>query len=605
MSRLNKYLLTVNTLFSEENLSKNPNKKYILKGDRKKINALSPEYLNSIIFLDNTNINTNNINQTNTNNITNNGTTIIFTEQSFSSKNNNQNHQLILRQSINNNINNIKEESYSIDDKSNEVQVERQPGSNMNYTSMKSGEFLLTLYDRGKYHNSINNEKNDDLFIIEGYKLSESNPYLYSCQKLHPFSIFYNTKYPELFNKKTNDLKLPAPYFIDKEEWRKPMDFSYKNIFNGITINDKLGLVISDPIVKNKFSGLIKNIIFQILKVPFGHHISLNVKIFEPKTVQERYMYIFCYINNYILKASNEKISKYERFKLVITCIFAGMHAGSQQLKPFNPFVGETYQGELPNGAKIYAENVSHKPLATRFYIFYKNIYKIYGYFDFSVKSQNFGNEMLICQKGPIYIKFPQISEFIICHLPEIRVVNAISENGRAIRYTGNHVFIDIKNNFKAVIKYDYNEKCVHGVKGCTMKYNFPFDYFYDYEKEWDFGNKFKFENSLINEYEIIENIKGSFVKNLIIGNEEVWNVELNIPEYIRPCKDVIPSDGRFREDLIWLYRSFYNAKNSEEEKIYMNISQDWKVMMEEFNRWERKHRADYKARYSHWNKNK
>ena len=81
------------------------------------------------------------------------------------------------------------------------------------------------------------------------------------------------------------------------------------------------------------------------------------------------------------------------------------------------------------------------------------------------------------------------------------------------------------------------------------MKYNFPFDYFYDYEKEWDFGNKFKFENSLINEYEIIENIKGSFVKNLIIGNEEVWNVELNIPEYIRPCKDVIPSDGRFREE--------------------------------------------------------
>ena len=64
----------------------------------------------------------------------------------------------------------------------------------------------------------------------------------------------------------------------------------------------------------------------------------------------------------------------------------------------------------------------------------------------------------------------------------------------------------------------------------------------------------------------------------------------------MRPVKNCIPSDGRFREDLIWLYRSF-NADNDEEKKIYLDISQEWKVMMEEFNRWERRRRSEIKSK--------
>ena len=73
--------------------------------------------------------------------------------------------------------------------------------------------------------------------------------------------------------------------FITKDDWCKPVDNSFQTVFYGIDINDKIGLVISDPVVKTKFSGLIKDIIFQILQVPFGHHIYLNVKIFKPKTI--------------------------------------------------------------------------------------------------------------------------------------------------------------------------------------------------------------------------------------------------------------------------------------------------------------------------------
>ena len=212
---------------------------------------------------------------------------------------------------------------------------------------------------------------------------------------------------------------------------------------------------------------------------------------------------------------------------------------------------------------------------------------------------------MIINQKGPIYIKFPELNECIVCHIPCVKAVNAISETSRALLYFGNMVYVDVKNNLKAVIQFNFNKNKFHEIKGCTMIYNFPSNYKYIFDKEWEFGNKFKVEDSLNKKYnkkkpkniEIIDSINGSYLEQLIIGQKVVWNINEQIPEYIRPVRNCIPSDGRFREDLIWLYRSFYCIQNQEEEEIYRNISMEWKVMMEEFNRWERKNRAYYKEK--------
>ena len=475
-----------------------------------------------------------------------------------------------------------------------------------NSLDKKSSEFLLTLFNQGVYRSEESeNKKTIELTQRqkEKFKLKNNNPYLYSFNSFHPFSLFYGTKYGELV-KKDGELKLPAPNFITKDEWCKSVDNSLKAVFEGIYINDKLGLVITDPVVKKKFSGLIKDIIVQILKVPFGHHISLNVKIFEPKTILERYTDTFSYANTFLIPASSPKLTSYERFKLVIAFEFSGIYIGCNQLKPFNPFVGETYQGELPNGAKLYVENVTHKPLVARFLLIYKKVYEISGYWDISVKTQNFGSEMLINQKGPIYVKFPEINESIICNMPCVKAVNATSETSRALLYFGTEVFIDVKNKLKAVIQYNFNKNKFHEIKGCTMKYNYPKDYKYIFDKEWEFGTNFKLDekNHKIKKnkgdiYEVLDYIKGSWLENLTIGNEEIWDINKHIPEHIRPVRHCIPSDGRFREDLIWLYRSFYGAKNEEEEEIYRSISNEWKVMMEEFNRWERKNKATYKEK--------
>ena len=453
-----------------------PSEKYIIKGDKNAEHEIQPVYLRKMSSRYQSSSN-NNRNYHSSFNVS-----LNTTEPSFIEKKTN-----FTAGRKGNILNRISEEdAYQVGSSDSDNNDDENDIINQN----KSSEFLKSLFNRGVCHD----EEIENIIELtqrqrEQFKLKNNNPFLYSFKQLHPFSMFYGTKYNKLIQK-NNELKLPAPNFITKEDWCKPGDVSFKYIFKGIEIKDKLGIVISDPVIRKKFSGLVKDIILQLFKVPFGHHISLNVKIFEPKTILERYTSIFSYANIFLLPACEPKLTPFERLKYVITFQIAGLYIGSQQLKPFNPFLGETYQGELPNGAKLYVENVTHKPLVARFLLFYKKKYEISGYWDLAVNVQKLGSEMIINQKGPVYVKFPELNECIVYHLPYVKVVNASSENDRALVYFGNQVYSDTKNGLKAVIQFNMNKNSFHEIKGSILKYEFPKDYNFNFDKEWEFGNK-------------------------------------------------------------------------------------------------------------------
>jgi hypothetical protein len=202
----------------------------------------------------------------------------------------------------------IKEQEEKID--SSDILEDIRYEENINNSlDKKSTEFLVSLFNMGVCDDEINpielttRQK-------KAFKLEDNNPYIYSFKKMHPFSMFYNTKYSKLVNKH-NELELPAPNLITKEDWIKPVELTFDYCFEGVEINDKLGAVVKDPSIKIKFAGLIKDIILQLLKVPFGHHISLNVKIFEPKTVLERYSSAFSYANVILLPVCVPGIEPY------------------------------------------------------------------------------------------------------------------------------------------------------------------------------------------------------------------------------------------------------------------------------------------------------
>lgn len=462
----------------------------------------------------------------------------------------------------------------------------------------QESDFLLNLYNLGMYDPKNPSHQRGTVVLTEKQKEKWKLPdyhhlvYANNINNYHPFCFFYGTKYSDLV-KEDGETKLPEGKLVNYRDWQKEPDYTLKGIYKGIEINDKVGLVIVDPFVKKKYSGLVADIIIQLLKVPFGHHMCLNVKIFEPKCLEERLTNIFSFANRYLIPASDSSLTTYDRFKSVIQFIMSGMYIPAQQLKPFNPYLGETFQGELPNGAKIYVEQVTHKPLCARYYMFFENVYKIYGYFNFDVRSEGLGSTMYVMQQGPCIVEFPQLNEKVTFHVPEIKIVNARNENGRANLYSGNMVFVDNKNNFKAVIQFGFNKKKFHEIMGCTFKFNFPPGYKYDYKTEWEFGKKLKIDKQK-KDPNYLEEIKGSWISNLFIGNKLYWDSKAQVPEFIKPSKTCLPSDGRFREDLCWLWKSFYEAKNETERKTYENISQKWKLLMEDFNRWDRKRRAEY-----------
>ena len=331
--------------------------------------------------------------------------------------------------------------------------------------------------------------------------------------------------------------------------------------------------------------------IWQILKVPFGHTISLQIKMFEPKCLMERFTNIFSLINYFLIPASNPKISPLERFKLITSFGISGLYIPVQQLKPFNPTLGETFQAELANGTKLYVEQVSHIPLASRFYIIYKNIYKIHGYFAFSVNSESFGSTVYVVQKGPVNVEFIQLGEIITFSVPKIKLLNASSEKGRSNLYEGIFNCIDTKNELRSIVKFYENKQIFHEIKGEIFNFKYEENYKFDNDKEWDYGKKYKFD---CNE-NIISKISGSWLEKVYIDKKIYWDIDAQIPEYFKPCEYVLPSDGRYREDLIWLFRSFYCAKNEKERKLYEDIAQEWKVTMEKFGRIERKMRQNGK----------
>ena len=459
-------------------------------------------------------------------------------------------------------------------------------------------DLLLDLYNKGMYDKTNPSHQHGLVKLTEKqkskWKLPDYHPLVYAAniKDFHPFSFFYGTKYKDLV-KENGETKYPEGKLVNYNEWQVEPDYSLNGIYKGIQINNKVGLVIVDPVVRKKYSGLVTDIIIQLLKVPFGHHMCLNVRIFEPKCLEERFTNVFSYANKYLISASEPNMDPYERFKTVITFIFSGLYIPAQQLKPFNPYLGETFQGELPNGAKVYCEQVTHKPLCIRFYMFYKNVYKFYGYFNCSVRSEGLGSTMYVCQQGPCIVDFPQLNEKIIFNVPEIKIVNARNENGRANLYAGAMNFVDIKNKYRAVIQFDFNKKKFHEIRGCTFKCDYQPGYKFMYDVEWPYGKKLKLEK-LKKDPNYLEEIKGSWITELVIGNKQYWDIKAQNPEFIKPTKTCLPSDGRFREDLCWLYKSFYDSKNEVERKAYEKISQWWKLLMEDHNRWERKRRAEY-----------
>ncbi len=195
-----------------------------------------------------------------------------------------------------------------------------------------------------------------------------------------------------------------------------------------------------------------KNVIWEVVKT-LGKNlvngkdligISLPVQLFEPRSYLHRLTDGWWSAPIYLNKAA-EAEDPLTRFKHVITFIISGFFntCENQKGKPFNPILGETFQGLYEDGTAIFCEQASHHPPVTCWMMIGPNeSWRYYGYGEWSASF--WGNSVKGHQYGPNFITFPDGTE-ITFSLPEVNV-GGLLFGDRILEYTGTIDFKDMKN---------------------------------------------------------------------------------------------------------------------------------------------------------------
>eukprot|EP00741_Cyanophora_paradoxa_P021675 tig00000241_g20921.t1 len=98
----------------------------------------------------------------------------------------------------------------------------------------------------------------------------------------------------------------------------------------------------------------------------FGRSVSLPIALFEPRSHLQRMTDFFVYLD--FLHAAAMERDPVQRLQLIIAFAISSLHwEMREQKKPFNPVLGETYKGVYPDGSRVFCEQVSHHPPTSRF----------------------------------------------------------------------------------------------------------------------------------------------------------------------------------------------------------------------------------------------
>eukprot|EP00347_Sterkiella_histriomuscorum_P004889 403358700 len=402
------------------------------------------------------------------------------------------------------------------------------------------------------------------------------------------------------------DKLCPPPVYFSDELLLKELPVEKEEILKGLQETPQGGLVCVDKEAMEKQKGVLVDVLKQltvnILKGLTITHISLPVKIFEPRSTLQRIVDLFSFSPIFLTRASQTP-DHLERFKLVIANAVSSIYLCCAQNKPFNPILGETLQAQFSDGTEVYCEHTSHHPPISNFYVHPKDRkgYEFWGFYEF-VGSMS-GNSLRAGQKGPNNIKFED-GQHIRYSLVDSKLGGTIMGD-RTVEGVGNMVFEDLTNNFKCVLFFNTYQKSGFwtvtetGKKdeffGVIYKTKQPIDPVASFKSYYIKGAKDIPDISKI-EPEIEEKlatVTGSWLRELKIDDQVYWNIDQDKPLRQIPMLDksqfVLPSDWRYRDDLIWL--KYENIP----------IAHNWKVRMEVQQRYDRKLRQlNQKGKGSH-----
>ena len=414
-----------------------------------------------------------------------------------------------------------------------------------------------------------------------------------------------NTFISEKIFNKSEIFKAPFPIRLTKEQ----LTFKYTQDFlKDFLIKDNSGVYSLKQEIVDRQGGVIKDLIGQLTKsiVSKTHiTISLPIRIFEPRSMIERYTDWFSFAPDILEKAAKCD-NNLETFKYVIIFSLSAIFRSTEQLKPLNPLLGETYQCQWEDGSKFYIEHISHDPPISRIYITSsKNLYIVSGYINMElggILKAVITNSMQMIPKGKITVYFPQKKQTVSFQLPKINLGGALWGQ-RYIYFYDLMKFEDTDNNLKAVIAFanstkELKKKRIQDIYGKIFKYTYTQK---DLEKPF-YTESIPFKPFPPNNDDVITEITGSWLENIQFDGKVAFSIQENSPPALNPSDNPLPSDSRYREDKIWLKHSF---DNKEFGKVFEGYAQSWKLGLEAQQRYEKELRKEFEKKNKIKNKKK
>ena len=396
---------------------------------------------------------------------------------------------------------------------------------------------------------------------------------------------------------KTNTLNAPFPIRLTLQQLTYNFD---KNYLKDYLIKDYEGVYCLNQEVIDKQSGIIKEVITQLTKCFWSGtamSLSLPIRIFEPRSMLERYTDWFAFAPDLLAKAGT-CTDKIEAFKYVVTFSLSALFRSSEQLKPLNPMLGETYQCEWKDGTKFYLEHTNHTPPISHFYIkSSQDLFIVSGYIQMEmggIMKAMFKNAMLMVPKGKITVYLPKLKQTINYQFPKITMGGAIW--GQRHVYFSDHMkFEDTQNNLKAIIAFgnarkELKGKRIHDIYGKIFKYRYTV---YDLNQEF-YNESIPSYPFPSNEKDVISEITGSWLEDIKIDNKVYLSIKETVSPQIYPSENVLDSDARYREDKQWLQLSW---DNKDFEKTFEGYAQCWKLALEAQQRYDRGLRKEWKEK--------
>jgi hypothetical protein len=276
--------------------------------------------------------------------------------------------------------------------------------------------------------------------------------------------------------------------------------------------------------------------------------------------------------------------SSVERLKLVTAAIVGASQYQMNQWKPFNPILGETFQGTLDKHTQVYIEHISHHPAISYYYIVNES-WKCWGYFLYNAKIKP--NKVIAFAEHWNTIQFND-GQIIKFSWPALEMGNFILGT-RKMAMVRNLVVKDETAHIKTIVKFNVEAKRramgllstwkMNELQGKLYRYNPEKESAMNKKKWYDSLNAFEKMTDLEEEYEVVT---GNWLQSLLFNDKVYWDQSFNSKACVQtPVENSLPSSYRFREDLTWL--------SYKEEKE----AQNWKVLLEVQQRKDRKLRQD------------